>query len=134
MANKIGTLKAYHNGAAVDVADIFDAKQAALNLAVRHGGAVGYIALTSDEPNADVPCLSIWHGGTKYRAMIQTVVIASAVINRTRRADGKIISRKYSHVNPAADDSDIAAFFNRLNSLSNNTKQEILRVNKSVKD
>lgn len=212
MANKIGSIKAYRDGEACEIAAVYDEKLTPLNLTIHHNGVNGYVALTAGNADSN---LSFWHDGTKYTALkpagsgwssisddstkwgwfdagsnatIQitnvrsvsgddsTVTVALAtgktasdvsvigaasnliitvrgtagfnyrvenggivpvavestvIINRTKRRDGKTVSRKYSHVNPLANDENIAGFFNALNALSDNTKQGIFRVDKN---
>ena len=59
-------------------------------------------------------------------------VISTAVVNRLKRANGKIITQNLNYINPNAADSDIVVAITALNSLSQNTKKEIARVNRTV--
>jgi len=59
-------------------------------------------------------------------------VISTTVVNRLKRANGKVITQNLNYINPEAADSDIALAITALNSLSQNTKEEIVRVNRTV--
>ena len=57
-------------------------------------------------------------------------IIAAAVVNRTKRASGKIVSRTLTHVNPNATDEQLKTFITSLNSLSDNQSVGAFRVSK----
>lgn len=92
----------------------------------------------------DMTTLSVIVGGTTYAvnssgklyipepAEDTGTVISTAVVNRLKRANGKIITQNLNYINPEAADSDIALAITALNSLSQNTKEEIVRVNRTV--
>lgn len=92
----------------------------------------------------DMTTLSVIVGGTTYAvnssgklyipepAEDTGTVISAAVVNRLKRANGKIITQNLNYINPNAADSDIVVAITALNSLSQNTKKEIVRVNRTV--
>ena len=92
----------------------------------------------------DMTTLSVIVGGTTYAvnssgklyipepAEDTGTVISTAVVNRLKRANGKVITQNLNYINPEAADSDIALAITALNSLSQNTKEEIVRVNRTV--
>ena len=61
-------------------------------------------------------------------------LLATSLINRTKRANGKIVSREIRFVNPRATDEQLSAFIDAINSLSDNTKQGAIRVKKTAMD
>ena len=99
---------------------------------------------TINVSGGDMTTLSVIVGGTTYAvnssgklyipepAEDTGTVISTAVVNRLKRANGKVITQNLNYINPEAADSDIALAITALNSLSQNTKEEIVRVNRTV--
>ena len=66
MSNKIGAVKAYHNGEVCNVANIYDTKQTTLSLVVRHNNTVGYISLIPASVSTSAPHLVVQRDDTVY--------------------------------------------------------------------
>lgn len=66
MSNKIGSIKAYHNGEVCTVANIYDTQQTTLSLVVRHNNTVGYIPLIPASGSTSAPHLTVQRDGTVY--------------------------------------------------------------------
>lgn len=125
MANKIGSIKVYRDGAAHEVASIYDGATAAQNLVIRHDGANCYVPLSAGNASGR---LALIHNGVRF-------IAASPIKGRhwyARATDANIWGWLASDSTAAiadsldADDANVSVWVTNVNAVAGDAENVFL--------